>query len=99
MNLEEITTKIQKLAEKHAGKFGDKANFDFGDEGVFLDDTVTPPVVSNELSEDASFTLQASVENLQKIMSGDMNVMMAFMSGKLKIKGSKAAAMKLAALF
>ncbi len=98
MTLEEVTNKIKSLAETHSGKFQGKANFQFEDGVVHLDDTVSPPVVSNEEGE-APFSIEMTAEDFSKILSGDLNVMMAFMTGKLKIKGDKGAAMKLTSLF
>ncbi len=98
MTFEEVTGKIQKLADKHAGKFAGKANFKFEDGVVHLDDTVSPTVVVNEERE-APFAIKMSADDFGKILSGDLNVMMAFMTGKLKIEGDKGAAMKLTSLF
>ncbi|WP_462247778.1 SCP2 sterol-binding domain-containing protein [Ekhidna sp.] len=98
MTLEEITGKIQKLADKHSGQFAGKANFKFEDGVVHLDDTVSPTVVVNEERE-APFAIKMNADDFNKILTGDLNVMMAFMSGKLKIEGDKGAAMKLTALF
>lgn len=98
MTLEEVSGKIKKLAEKHAGQFQGKANFEFEDGTIHLDDTVSPPSIENE-EKDAPFTIVMSAEDFGKILSGDLNVMMAFMTGKLKIKGDKGAAMKLTSLF
>ena len=98
MTLEEVTGKIQKLAEKHSGQFAGKANFKFEDGVVHLDDTVSPTVVINEERE-APFAIKMKADDFAKILSGDLNVMMAFMTGKLKIEGDKGAAMKLTALF
>ena len=98
MTLQEVQGKIQKLADKHAGKFAGKANFKFEDGIIHLDDTVSPTLVTNE-ERDAPFAIKMTAEDFSKILAGDLNVMMAFMTGKLKIEGDKAAAMKLTALF
>jgi len=98
MTLEEVQGKIQKLANKHAGQFSGKANFKFDDGTIHLDDTVSPTLVVNEERE-APFAIKIKAEDFAKILSGDLNVMMAFMTGKLKIEGDKGAAMKLTALF
>lgn len=98
MTLEEITGKIQKLADRHSGQFQGKANFKFDEGVVHLDDTVSPTVVVNE-ERDAPFAIKMTAENFNKVLNGDLNVMMAFMSGKLKVEGDKAAAMKLTSLF
>lgn len=98
MTLEEISAKIQKLADKHSGRFQGKANFKFEEGTVHLDDTISPTVVVNEERE-APFAIKMNADDFMKILSGDLNVMMAFMTGKLKIEGDKVAAMKLTALF
>ena len=98
MTLEEVINKIKSLAETHGGKFQGKANFKFDDGVVHLDDTVSPPVVINEERE-APFAIKMKADDFAKILNGDLNVMMAFMSGKLKIEGDKGAAMKLTSLF
>ena len=98
MTLEEVTGKIQKLADKHSGKFGGKANFKFEEGVVHLDDTVSPTVVVNEEKE-APFAIKMNADDFAKILSGELNVMMAFMTGKVKIEGDKGAAMKLTQLF
>lgn len=98
MTLEEATSKIQKLADKHSGKFQGKANFKFEEGTVHLDDTVAPTLVLSEERE-APFAIKLKTEDFGKIISGDLNVMMAFMTGKLKIEGDKGAAMKLTSLF
>lgn len=98
MTLEEISGKIKKLADKHAGKFGATANFKFDEGIVHLDDTVSPPLVVNKERE-APFAIKMTAADFGKVLSGDLNPMMAMMSGKLKIEGSKAAALKLTSLF
>lgn len=98
MTLEEVTNKIKSLSELHAGKFQGTANFKFEDGIVHLDDTVSPALVVNE-ERDAPFAIKMKADDFAKILSGDMNVMMAFMTGKLKIEGDKAAAMKLTSIF
>lgn len=45
-----------------------------------------------------SCTLQLSPEHLQKLIQGELNPTMAFMTGKLKIKGDLSMAMKLQSL-
>lgn len=98
MTIDQVTEKIKKLAEKHEGRFQGKANFKFEDGVVHLDDTVTPALIVREERE-APFSIKMKGEDFEKIISGDLNVMMAFMTGKFKIEGDKGAAMKLTALF
>jgi len=98
MTLEEATQKVQKLAGNNAGKFGNKVNFQFDEGLIHLDDSVAPSIISND-ANDAPCTLKMSLDNFEKLMNGDLNPMMAFMGGKMKIDGDKGVAMKLASLF
>lgn len=98
MTLQEATDKVNKMAETHAGKFGSKINFQFDEGVIHLDDSVSPAVVLNE-AKDVPCTIKISLDNFDKMLSGDLNPMMAFMMGKMKIDGDKGVAMKLAGLF
>jgi len=44
-------------------------------------------------------TIAASAETFEKVVKGEQNATVAYMSGKLKIKGDMGAAMKLQKLF
>lgn len=74
--------------------------FDLEDEGKILIDATGDEVVvtANPDSDEAETTLALSPENLQKLISGDLNPMVAFTMGKLKIFGSKGVALKLSSL-
>ncbi|MFT5640497.1 MAG: putative sterol carrier protein [Cyclobacteriaceae bacterium] len=98
MTLEEATTKVNKLAFKNEGKVKAIINFQFEEGVIHLDDTQSPPLVNNSALE-APCTLKMTLDNFEKLMMGDLNPMMAFMSGKMKVEGEKSIAMKLAALF
>lgn len=98
MTLPEATDKIRKMAENHGGKFQSRINFRFEEGVIHLDDTVSPTLVSNEQKE-APCTLVISLDNFDKMLSGDLNPMMAFMTGKMKVEGDKGVAMKLASFF
>ncbi len=98
MTLSEATEKVKKLATNNGGKVKAKINFKFDEGLIHLDDTVSPTMVSNE-ELDASCTIKLSLENFDKMMHGNLNPMMAFMGGKMKIDGDKGVAMKLASLF
>ena len=98
MTLEEATAKVQKLASYNGGKVNAKINFQFDEGMIHLDDTVSPTIVSNEPLT-ASCTIKLSIDNFEKMMEGNLNPMMAFMGGKMKIDGDKGVAMKLASLF
>ena len=79
------------------GELGSKLKFDFGDDRLFIDGTQKPAVMSHE-DQDADCTIQISPDDLQKILDGQLDATMAFMTGKLKVKGSTAIAMKLSSV-
>lgn len=98
MTLTDATDKVKKLAERNGGKVNAKINFQFDEGMIHLDDTVSPTLVSNE-NLSAPCTIKLSLDNFEKLMTGNLNPMMAFMAGKMKIDGDKGVAMKLASLF
>ena len=91
-----ITESIKAQAEKNA-PLGGKMKFDFGEGVVYLDGSGDSNVVSNE-DADADCVISTSPETFQKMMAGEINGMMAVMSGKVKIKGDMGLAMKLQSL-
>lgn len=73
--------------------------FDFGDEGSFeIDGREGTPEMREATDEEAKVTFRTSAENLVKILRGELNPMMAFTLGKLKIDGSMGLAMKISAI-
>jgi putative sterol carrier protein len=98
MTLEETTEKVKALAVAKGGAIGSKIKFQFDEGIIYLDDTVTPATVSNA-DEYANCTVRVSLSNFNKLISGDMNAMGAFMMGKIKVDGDMSIAMKLSNLF
>ena len=97
MTLETIEEQIkQKMA--FAPQINARVKFDFGDEGmIFVDGTQTPPVMSREDGE-ADVVLSCSTDTFQGFLNGTQDPNVAFMMGKLKVKGSMGLAMKLNAI-
>jgi putative sterol carrier protein len=99
MALDELLGEMQAKAEQ-LKELNHTVLFDLGDEGkILLDatgDTVT--ITPNPDNEDAETTLSLSAENMVKLINGDLNPMVAFTLGKLKVFGSKGIALKLSSL-
>lgn len=98
MNLNDITKKMNELSTLNAGKIDAKIKFEFSDGYVLIDDTTSPPTISND-NNDADCIIEINNENFSKILNKKMSSMSAFMTGKMKIKGEMGIAMKLSSLF
>ena len=78
-------------------ELGATVKVDFATDQLFIDGTKSPATLTHA-EEDADCTLTISADDLQKILDGELDATMAFMTGKLKVKGSTTVAMKLAGL-
>ena len=97
MSHEDILQALKARLNDFAG-FGYRVAFDMGDDGtVAVDGTQNPPVLEEEAGEPAC-TIRLSADNMEKLMTGGLNPMMAYTLGKLKIEGSMGVAMKVASL-
>ncbi len=97
MSVARITQTLDSNLSAFSG-LGAKVVFDLGGDGaISIDATVSPPVLSDE-PDGAHCTISISAENLEKLIDGTLNAMMAYTIGKLKIEGSMGVAMKVAAL-
>lgn len=86
-----------RLEEKliYAPRLDAKIKFDFGDDGLIFIDATKDPATLSETDEGADTTFSCSVDVFQKIIDGTQDPTMAYMMGKLKIKGAMGVAMKL----
>lgn len=91
--LENLTASASK-----APALGKTLKFDFGDHKIYLDGTGAGNLVSTE-DKEADCVIGVSQEDLLGMMTGSVNPMTAFMSGKIKVKGDMSVAMKLQSLF
>lgn len=96
MTLQDITTQFQNQATK-APAMEKTLKFVFDEGVVFLDLTGKTPSVTND-DKDADCTITTSIATLEALRKGELNPMMAVMSGKVKIKGDMSVAMKLQSL-
>lgn len=93
MSLESVTAAIRAKAAL-APSLGHRVAFDLGEAGVILwDGTQTPPVIGNERGESET-TLTLSLPDMEKLVAGDLDATLAYMTGKLKIAGSMGIALK-----
>ena len=98
MSLENIENQIKQKMSMAAG-LNAKVKFDFGDDGMlFVDTTQSPAVVSQEDGGEADLVLSCKKETFEGILGGTQDPNIAFMMGKLKVKGSMGLAMKLNAI-
>ncbi|MEM1215214.1 MAG: SCP2 sterol-binding domain-containing protein [Bacteroidota bacterium] len=96
MDLSAMMSGIQEKAQS-AGALGKTLKIDFGEKQVYIDGTGETNTVT-ESNEEADCTIYVTPENFMALVKGDLNPMMAVMSGKVKIKGDMGVAMKLQSL-
>jgi len=94
--IEQVIEKFNTAAG-NAAPIGATIKFMLDGNAVFIDGSGDTNVVSNE-DKDADCTITMSIEALDKLRKGELNPMMAVMSGKIKIKGDMGLAMKLQSL-
>ena len=99
MSLEDMVAEMAGQTDK-LKELNHTVLFDLGDDGKILLDATGGDVkiTPNPANEDAETTLVLSSENLVKLVNGDLNPMVAFTLGKLKVFGSKGIALKLSSL-
>ena len=96
MSLDAILEKLKTQAS-NISPIGNTVKFVMDDTTIFVDGTGDANAISTE-DKDADCTVIMSAETFQKLKSGDINPMMALMTGKIKIKGDMSIAMKLTSL-
>lgn len=97
MSKETIAAEIRGHLMQFAG-LGYRVKFAFDEGGaLLLDGTATPPTLTEEDGE-ADCTIRASLDNALKLINGQLNPMMAYTMGKLKIEGSVGVALKMASM-
>ena len=95
MDIQQITESLAAKAGASTSSLGATLKFDCGTDGiVYIDGHAEPNKVDNT-DRDADCTVTIGRENLAALLSGALNPMSGFMTGKIKIDGDMAVAMKL----
>ncbi|TLV00884.1 SCP2 sterol-binding domain-containing protein [Dyadobacter luticola] len=97
MSLQILTDRVKNILGTDSG-LDATAKFNTDEGYVFVDGKSVPNSVSND-NLDADCTFEISTKNALKLLDGDLNAMMALMTGKLKIDGDMGVAMKIAETF
>ncbi|MEM1120608.1 MAG: SCP2 sterol-binding domain-containing protein [Bacteroidota bacterium] len=95
MELSAIVSEMQKKAAD-AAPLGSTLKFDMGGEIIYIDGN-NGNAVSTE-DKEADCTVSVDKDDFIALNNGDLNPMMAFMSGKIKVDGDMSVAMKLQSL-
>lgn len=99
MALDDIVAEMRGRTDK-LKELNHTVLFDLGDEGKVLLDATGGEVkiTANPDSNEAETTLVLPPESMIKLINGDLNPMVAFTLGRLKVFGSKGIALKLSSL-
>ena len=96
-DLASVTDKIRTALGDNSG-LGKTVKIDLGDTGkIYIDGASVPNSVTNE-DKPADATVSITWDDFLSLSTGQLDPMMAFMQGKLKIAGDMMIAQKLAPL-
>ena len=94
MNLEACTEAIRTKVGADSG-LAATLKFDCGTDGViYIDGKSTPNTVTNN-NTDAECTVGITLDDLNAMLTGDLEPATGFMMGKLKVSGDMSVAMRL----
>ena len=96
MNAETIMTSLQDQAS-NIDPLGAKIKFVLDEDSIMIDGTGENNVVSQSDGE-ADCVITTSKETFTRLKAGEVNPMMAVMTGQIKIQGNMGLAMKLQSL-
>ncbi|WP_026630707.1 SCP2 sterol-binding domain-containing protein [Dyadobacter alkalitolerans] len=97
MSLQILTERVKNILGTDSGLHA-TVKFKTEEGNVFIDSKSVPNTVSNDDLE-ADCIFEVSTKNALKLIDGDLNAMMAYMTGKLKIDGDMGVAMRIAETF
>lgn len=97
MSLQILTERIQHILGTDSG-LDATVKFKTEEGTLFIDGKSVPNSISTD-DREADCTFEVSTKNALKLIDGDLNAMMAYMTGKLKIDGDMGVAMSIAQKF
>lgn len=97
MAFEQILEGLKASAAK-ASPLGKTLKLDFGGNKIIIDGTGAGNLVSTE-DRETDCTVTIDEDTFTNVANGSLNPMMAFMSGKIKVKGDMGVATKMQSLF
>jgi putative sterol carrier protein len=98
MSSEQVQPIIERLGNVVGANsgLGGTLKFDFGAPGsVYIDGKSSPNTVSDGEGKSADCTISVSLDDFEKMTSGQLDPTSAFMQGKLRVAGDMGLAMKL----
>ena len=98
MTNEEIAEKMTAALDG-AGGTAKSVKFDFGSDGAVYAHEKSAKALGADETQEADCTITVSKEDFGKLAAGELDPMMAFMSGKLKVSGDMSVAMGLQSIF
>jgi len=95
MNLQSATDQLREKVGDDSG-LGAVLKFDCGADGVVVvDASRVPNAVSNDATLPADCTVMLALDTLGDLLSGELEPVTGFMTGRFKVSGDMSIAMKL----
>jgi putative sterol carrier protein len=101
INTEEKAMDFQQCTEALRGKVGESSGldavlkFDCGPDGVVVIDGKSVPNSVSNTDREADCTVSITRENLEALLTGQLDPITGFMTGKFSVAGDMSVAMKL----